>query len=796
MSTKIERVKWIRYDRTRALDFLLLAPLFGFHFLILSFLSQLTKRIRKEKDALAELAKRVKSASAAKRTLFSNEAFVEALQPLLDTSWLLESLLTDAPGLNTESDIQSILSAVQAGTDSVTFEGGCSFFDDKEVFEEVKRKAKEMKESDGAPPTFKLSSSLSESEKKLKLVRIDGRDPKTPEDWTRILSVFHLRNEVAPTLKQLGCSEDEISCKTFPVQLEAGLALKRIMNTLDADLKQSLRSIVTNELESGRVNQNQYRTRVAKIQKLEADLLFEKVVASLNEKLDGNSRSALIQLNDALEIMNSQALGSSSGKGERSSRHREEFNRLFREAAKFMPILVMTTTQVSKYIPPDHCFDIAIIDEASQSNCTAITIMARSKQVLTVGDDKQVSPSQVGLSEERIQWLETQLPDGIPTAKKLGPESSFFSLFKSAFPSSSVGMFEHYRCDPRIIAISNATFYDKRLVPLRLPSKTDATEDIRVNGTRDKKKKTNEEEANVITDLILNVVKASAEKSEDKCPTIGVISLGGPEQVKRIDELKDEKLEPVITEFGSDVIDKHNILVGTPQQWQGDERDIVFLSTVNSPGETKRGVKSKIPEEHPRSKKTWNVALTRAKNKMVLCRSYGINDLKNSDFRQGILRKFTNQGKAEKKPPSALFDSEPLLKKVREKLSSALVDQEFIVEQQGGKIWPEALRVAKKDESHTCALILIENAGESEEDWMTAVDHQKSLEGAGRSCLRVDCLSLAINFDATFQEVIGFLSDCGFCSDVASEAQAKPSGKRKAEEAGASTSAKKSPRIE
>lgn len=176
-------------------------------------------------------------------------------------------------------------------------------------------------------------------------------------------------------------------------------------------------------------------------------------------------------------------MASTSAQSERASRHREDANLYFKEAAKFMPLLVMTLDQASEILPADHSFDLVISDESSQSNYTAINIMARSKQFLAVGDEKQVSPTHVCLAEERIRWLTTRLPD-IPTAKQLLPERSFFTLFKSAFPLNSVCMLEHFRCDPRIIAISNESFYDKALVPLRLATQTRALEDCFVGGKK------------------------------------------------------------------------------------------------------------------------------------------------------------------------------------------------------------------------------------------------------------------------------------------------------------------------
>src|SRR3546814_6316324 len=61
---------------------------------------------------------------------------------------------------------------------------------------------------------------------------------------------------------------------------------------------------------------------------------------------------------------------------------------------------------ISESLPAElGCFDLVIIDEASQSDLTALPALLRAKKVLIVGDDKQVSPEGVGLEEEKIRNL-------------------------------------------------------------------------------------------------------------------------------------------------------------------------------------------------------------------------------------------------------------------------------------------------------------------------------------------------------------------------------------------------------
>ena len=217
-----------------------------------------------------------------------------------------------------------------------------------------------------------------------------------------------------------------------------------------------------------------------------------------------------------------------------------------------MPFLVMTLDQVSNCLPPDHSWDIGIIDETSQSDCTAVNFVARCRRLLAVGDDKQVSPSQVALGEERVRSLKTLLPD-FATAEQLLPEYSFFDLIQASFPKNAAALSEHYRSVPEIIAISNDLWYFSELNPLRLSGGPNAIRDhfvkVEAGTPRVKKgkkanhvdaemektlkgKKTNQVEAEWITDEVCDEIRASA--GSENCKTIGVISLGGPDQCNLI----------------------------------------------------------------------------------------------------------------------------------------------------------------------------------------------------------------------------------------------------------------------
>jgi len=121
------------------------------------------------------------------------------------------------------------------------------------------------------------------------------------------------------------------------------------------------------------------------------------------------------------------------------------------------------------------CFDLVVIDEASQSDLTALPSLLRAKKVLIVGDDKQVSPEGVGLEEEKVRSIMSRfLGNQVDTYRpQMSPERSIYDLFKVVFAKSVVMLKEHFRCVGPIIEYSKREFYNHELQPLRMPKSSE-----------------------------------------------------------------------------------------------------------------------------------------------------------------------------------------------------------------------------------------------------------------------------------------------------------------------------------
>ncbi len=344
----------------------------------------------------------------------------------------------------------------------------------------------------------------------------------------------------------------------------------------------------------------------------------------------GLHRSMTERVQGALMRFVSSIAKVGKGTGKRAPRHRRDAYRAMQDCYSGVPCWIMPTWRVSESLPSDFgSFDLVIIDEASQSDITALPAILRAKKLLIVGDDKQVSPTAAFLAEEKISQLKHNFLREQPFAELLLPGVSVYDLANAIFPGRRIMLTEHFRCVEPIIRFS-MQFYNEPLRPLRIPKSSEKLTppliDVYVKGgQRDDRRMVNEIEA----EGIISEIKTLVENPEFKGRSIGVISLIGAQQAKYIQDR-------LLTELGEDVFQDYKIACGDAATFQGKERDIMFLSMVIGSGQG--AVMSKRESEQ-----RMNVALSRARDRMYLYRSIQESDLGNeSDLRLKILRHFSS----------------------------------------------------------------------------------------------------------------------------------------------------------
>jgi len=317
------------------------------------------------------------------------------------------------------------------------------------------------------------------------------------------------------------------------------------------------------------------------------------------------------------------------GTGKNAPRFRRAAQEAARAAAPAAPVWVMPEYKIPEQLPAElGDFDLVILDEASQSDITALAALARGKKVLIVGDEEQVSPSAVGIPTQKINALRAEFLQNLPNANLVDGNTSIFALSKRMHPDTHLMLREHFRCVAPIIQFSTR-FYQNRLMPLRVPKASERFDPPLVDvyiprATR--QGKTNRSEAAWIVDEIARLIADPAHAWRD----IGVISLIGNEQSKRIGRMLVE--DPRI---GTETIEKHRIIVGDARTMQGQERSVVFLSMVATPRDV-------IAQSRPADQQRINVAMSRAKDRLYLVRSVALNHLRPNDIKADVLKHFAD----------------------------------------------------------------------------------------------------------------------------------------------------------
>jgi len=359
------------------------------------------------------------------------------------------------------------------------------------------------------------------------------------------------------------------------------------------------------------------------LRRVTVELIDKRSWSSQARRTSSRQRQALVGWLDTIRRIG-------KGHGVRVSLLRAEAARKMSECRGAVPVWVMPLSRVvENFDPRTTRFDVVIIDEASQSDVMALVALYLGKTVLVVGDHEQVSPSAVGQDLSVIQNLIFQYLRGIPNSDLYDGQISIYDLARQSFGGTTC-LVEHFRCVPEIIQFSNMISYDGRIKPLRDASRVHLrphTIAHRVTGsTRDGK--INRQEALTVASLLAAALEQPEYRKNDtgQALSFGVVSLVGDEQAIEIDNLIRAHVSP-------DRYELHRVLCGNAAQFQGDERDVVFISLVDT---AERGSLSLRDQEL--FKQRFNVAASRARDQMWIVHSLNPqNDLKADDLRRQLI---------------------------------------------------------------------------------------------------------------------------------------------------------------
>lgn len=321
-------------------------------------------------------------------------------------------------------------------------------------------------------------------------------------------------------------------------------------------------------------------------------------------------------------------LAHEAGKQRRHLPVRQLVRRLPRTISRLAPCMLVSPISAAQYLDTG-AFDLVIFDEASQIPIwDAIGAMGRGRQVIVVGDPRQLPPtnffsrSESGDDEVEVEDLESMLDDCIA----------------ARLPWLTLDW--HYRSrHESLITFSNRRYYEGRL--LTFPSADGDSSGVRlqpVAGVYERAgSRTNPIEAAAV---VAEVVRRLSDPVLGKA-SIGVVTFSQAQQtlVENLLDAERRRLPALDAFFGEDVTEK--VFVKNLENVQGDERDVILFSICYGPDAEGRVAMNFGPLNRQGGERRLNVAVTRARRELVVfstlrpdqidlsrTRARGVQDLK------------------------------------------------------------------------------------------------------------------------------------------------------------------------
>lgn len=287
------------------------------------------------------------------------------------------------------------------------------------------------------------------------------------------------------------------------------------------------------------------------------------------------------------------------------------------------PIFMMSPMSVAQFLKPgEQTFDVVVMDEASQIKpYEAYGAIARGKQVVVVGDSKQLPPTTF--------FDKLFINDDYEDSEDISDTASILDHCKAVNFTTRMLMW-HYRSEhEKLIEFSNWKWYDNRLIVFPSPNTTEFRLGLRFNYVDNAKYSSgkNETEAYMIAKQIIEHAKNFSEYS------LGVGTFG-IEQKNLIEDFLDKfiKKDPAIDKLILKLNEAHDgtepLFIKNLENIQGDERDIIFISCTYGPDKQTGKVYQRFgPINSDNGHRRLNVMFTRAKKRMEIFSSMRPEDI-------------------------------------------------------------------------------------------------------------------------------------------------------------------------
>jgi len=276
---------------------------------------------------------------------------------------------------------------------------------------------------------------------------------------------------------------------------------------------------------------------------------------------------------------------------------------------------MMSPLAVSEYIDPQTPqFDVVIFDEASQIRTEeAVSAIMRAKQAIVVGDDKQLPPT--------FSFVKFDVDEDEDSNAEEAYESLLVECGKFM---KDFTLRWHYRSqDESLIAFSNEHFYDSKLITFPNPIQN-ASRGVHFHYVKDgvydrgSNKPINLREAEEVARLALHHAQTSQQ-------SLGIIAFSKNQAdaiQKELDRLSADNLD-----LADLLEDSAKFLLRHLESVQGEERDVIILSFCYGRDQKGEMGHNFGPLNKSGGDRRLNVAITRARQKLILVASIHGSDL-------------------------------------------------------------------------------------------------------------------------------------------------------------------------
>ena len=292
----------------------------------------------------------------------------------------------------------------------------------------------------------------------------------------------------------------------------------------------------------------------------------------------------------------------------------------------FFPIILTTPDVASNLFKGQNkYFDIVMFDEASQLKLEDnLPALLKGKQIVIAGDEHQMPPSNYFSKifdgtiddedefEDEIDRIKSDASNSLLDCESLLDFASELGFDKRHLDF-------HYRSrHPYLIDYSNYAFYNQRLKPLPNDFDYVPIKYINVNGTYSNT--SNDSEAETVLSIIENNI---SRLPNGEYPTVGVATFNITQRNLVLSKINERRKFERFKEFNDKILEleENGFFVKNLENIQGDERDVIILSTtygINKEGKFNQRFGS---INHQKGYKLLNVIVTRAKYKVYVCSS-------------------------------------------------------------------------------------------------------------------------------------------------------------------------------